>query len=625
MAGDSQFQLLAERRFLPFFATQALGAFNDNVYKNALLLVATYDTAAYSNLDPVLLTQLGNGLFILPFVLFSGVAGQLADRFDKAIVMRVVKLCEVAIMVLAGIGFARHDIWLLLAALFLMGSHSTFFAPAKYGCLPQVLVEDELVGGNALLEMGTFCAILLGQVLAGVFAAAHHLGVLVGGLFAIAIAGLAASLFIPPIAPAAPGLRISGNILRSTVENLRAAAANRTVFLAILGISWFWFYGALVVAQLPLYAKLTLHGSEAVFTTLLLAFSLGVGIGSMLCERLSGRRLEIGLVPFGSLGLTVFGIDVFFATPATAPAAALDPAALLAAGFGRHVILDFALIGVFGGFYIVPLYALIQRLTRPEFVSRVVSANSVWNALFMVVAALFGALLLKRGATIREVLLVGALLNFAVTAFIYARVPEFLLRFVAWLLARVIYWIRVRGLEHVPAEGAALIVCNHVSFADALVLSAAVHRPMRFVMEASIFRTPVVNAVFRGMKAIPIASAQEDREVREAAFAQVLAELGAGALVCIFPEGRLTADGAVGEFRPGLMRVLAARPVPVVPVALSGLWGSAFSRRYRGLGRYLPRRLGARIDVAVGEPVAAAAVTPDGLRERVLALRGPIP
>ena len=625
MAGNGQFRLLGERRFLPFFGTQALGAFNDNVYKNALLLVATYDTASYSALDPVLLTQLGNGLFILPFVLFSGVAGQLADRYDKAVVMRSVKLCEVAIMVLAGIGFARHDIWLLLAALFLMGAHSTFFAPAKYGCLPQVLSEDELVGGNALLEMGTFLAILLGQVLAGVFAAAHELSVLVGGLFAIALAGLIASLFIPSIAPAAPGLRIDRNIARSTVENLRAAYADRTVFLAILGISWFWFYGALVVAQLPLYAKVVLHGSEAVFTTLLLAFSLGVGTGSMLCERLSGRRLEIGLVPFGSLGLTAFGVDVYFATPAAAPATALDPAALLATGFGWHVVLDFALIGLFGGFYIVPLYALIQRLTRPDFVSRVVSANSIWNALFMVVAALFGMLLLKRGATIRGVLLVGAVLNFAVTAFIYARVPEFLLRFLAWLVARVLYRIRVTGLENMPAEGAALVVCNHVSFADALVLSAAVHRPMRFVMEASIFRTPVVNWVFRGMKAIPIASAREDLAAREAAFGQVLAELAAGQLVCIFPEGRLTTDGDVGEFRPGLMRVMKEHPVAVVPVALSGLWGSAFSRRYPGLGRYLPRRLWARIDVAIGPPVEPGLVTPEGLRERVLALRGPVP
>jgi 1-acyl-sn-glycerol-3-phosphate acyltransferase len=623
MAG-SQFQLLRQRRFLPFFLTQALGAFNDNVYKNALILVATYETATYSAVDPVLLTQLGNGLFILPFVLFSGIAGQLADRYDKATVMRVVKACEVGIMALAGAGFAAHSIWMLLGALFLMGAHSTFFAPAKYGCLPQVLVEDELVGGNALLEMGTFCAILLGQVLAGIFAQAHSLPVLVGALGSIAAAGLGISLFIPRIPAAAPGLRIDPNLLRSSIANLRAASADRTVFLAILGVSWFWFFGALVIAQLPLYAKLTLHGTESVFTELLLAFTVGIGVGSMLCERLSGRRLEIGLVPLGSLGMTLFGIDVFFATPAAAPASLLDPYQLLATGFGRHVLADFVLIGLFGGFFIVPLYALMQQRTPRAYVSRIISANSIWNALFMVVAALFGALLLKRGATVAEVFLVASVLNVAVTAFIYARVPEFLLRFLAWLLARVIYRIRVRGLEHVPAEGPALVVCNHVSFADAIVLSAAVHRPMRFVMEASIFKIPVLRGIFRGMKAIPIASAAEDRELREAAFAQVLAELAAGELVCIFPEGRLTTDGAVAEFRPGLLRVMAERPVPVVPVALSGLWGSMFSRRYRGLARLVPRRLWSRIDVAIGAPVPPAEVSPAGLREKVVQLRGPI-
>ncbi len=620
----SQFRLLRERRFLPFFGTQALGAFNDNVYKNALLLVATYETAAYTTLDPKVLTNLGNGLFILPFVLFSGIAGQLADRFDKAVVMRIVKVCEIGIMALAGLGFATHNMPLLLAALFLMGAHSTFFAPAKYGLLPQVLSEDELVGGNALLEMGTFVAILLGTLLAGVIATRHELPPLVGALFLIAIVGLLCSLLIPAVAPVAPRLRIDPNILRSTLENMRAARADRIVFLSILGISWFWFYGALLLAQLPTYSKLILNGTENVFTTMLLGFSLGVGVGSLMCERLSGRRLEIGLVPLGSLGLTAFGIDLFFSTPAQPAAATVDWLAFLASSGGWHIVIDMTLIGVFGGLYIVPLYALMQRRTRREVMSRVVSANSVWNAIFMVVAAGFGAVLLKLGVTIPQLLLVGAILNFAVTAFIYARVPEFLLRFLAWIIARVLYRIRITGLEHVPAEGPALVVCNHVSFADALVLSAAIHRPMRFVMEAAIFRIPVARFVFRGMKAIPIAPASEDAAVKEAAFAQILAELRGGELVCIFPEGRLTADGSIGEFRPGLMRVMKEEPVPVLPVALSGLWGSSFSRCHRGLARYLPRRLWARIDVHIGAPVAPAVVTPEGLRALVAGLRGPV-
>jgi 1-acyl-sn-glycerol-3-phosphate acyltransferase len=621
---DSQFRLLAERRYLPFFGAQALGAFNDNVYKNALLIIATFDAASYSALDPRLLTNLGNGLFILPFVLFSGLAGQLADRYDKTLVLRAVKACEIGIMALAGIGFATHHLPLLLAALFLMGTHSTFFAPAKYGLLPQVLVTDELVGGNALLEMGTFLAILLGTLLAGILAAQHDLPMLIVTLVGIAAVGLLFASFIPRLAPVVPQLRIDWNPWRSALSNLHAARVDRVVFLAILGISWFWFYGALVLAQLPLYAKQVLNGSETVVTLMLLAFSLGVGTGSLCCERLSGRRLEIGLVPLGSFGLTLFGIDLYFATPALPSPTPLSWATFAVSPGGWRVLADLTLIGVFGGLYIVPLYALMQRRTPREYVSRVVSANSIWNAIFMVVAAAFGALLLHQGLSIPLLLLVAALLNLAVAAYIYARVPEFLLRFLAWVLARVIYRIRLSGLEHVPQHGGALVVCNHVSFVDALVLSAAVHRPMRFVMEAAIFRIPVARLVFRGMKAIPIATGREDRAVREAAFATVLAELAAGELVCIFPEGRLTADGGVGEFRPGLMRVMREAPVPVVPVAISGLWGSLFSRRYTGLARWLPRRLWARINVAIGAAVPPAEVSPERLRERVLALRGPV-
>jgi 1-acyl-sn-glycerol-3-phosphate acyltransferase len=624
MAGGSQFQLLRERRFLPFFGTQALGAFNDNVYKNLLVIIATYHAAEFTSLKPALLTNLAGGLFILPFVLFAGLAGQLSDKHDKVLVMRVVKVCEVGIMLLAGLGFATHRMPVLLGALFLMGTHSTFFSPAKYGLLPEVLVEAELVGGNALLEMGTFLAILLGTLLAGILAERGDLVLATATLVAIALGGLGFSLAMPRLRPALAGLALDWNLWRATFANLRAARRDPVVFLAVLGVSWFWFYGILVLAQVPLFAKQVLNGSEQVVTLLLVGFSLGVGTGSLLCERLSGRRLEIGLVPLGSFGLTAFGADLFFATPPTPAGAPLEALAFLATSGAWRVLLDVALIGVSGGLYIVPLYALINRRTPREVMSRVISANNVWNAIFMVVASAFGALMLTRGVTIPALLLVCAILNLAVAAFIYVRVPEFLLRFLAWLLSRVIYRIRVQGLEHVPAEGAALVVCNHVSFADALVLSAAVHRPMRFVMESSIFRTPVLNLVFRGMKAIPIAPAAEDRDVREHAFAQVLAELEAGALVCIFPEGRLTPDGAVGEFRPGLMRVMHERPVPVVPVALSGLWGSAFSRRYRGLGRCLPRRLWARIDVIVGAPVAPGLVTPEGLRERVLALRGPV-
>jgi 1-acyl-sn-glycerol-3-phosphate acyltransferase len=617
----SQFRLLRERRFLPFFVTQGLGAFNDNVLKNALVIIVTYNAASYSNVNPSLLANLASALFILPFVLFSGISGELADRLDKARVLKTVKAAEIAIMALAGLGFYSHSLTLLLSALFLMGAHSTFFSPAKYGLLPQVLAEDELIGGNALVEMGTFVAILLGTLVAGILAGARRNDVLVGALAGIAALGFLVSLAIPPLAPVAPTLKVNLNPYVSSLHNLRAALRHRTVFLGLLGISWFWFFGLLVLTQLPQFGKVVLGGNESVITVMLLAFTTGVGIGSLLCERLGGHKIEVGLVPLGSIGLTLFSVDLFFAIPKVPIGVDLPWRTLFAAASARHVLIDLLLIGVSGGVFIVPLYALVQSRTERALMSRVMGANSILNALFMVVAALFGLVALRAGLTIPQLILVTAILNAVVTVYLYYLVPEFLLRLLAYLLVHAIYRLKVRGVEHLPQRGAALMVCNHVSFVDGLVIAAAFARPVRFVMEAAVFDNPLLRPIFRGMKAIPVATRAEDPAVREAAFAAVASALRSGEIVCIFPEGRLTSDGNVGEFRPGLLKILAETPVPVVPCALSNLWGSMFSRRAQGISRWLPRRFWARIGFAAGAPVPPESATPELLRARVLELR----
>jgi 1-acyl-sn-glycerol-3-phosphate acyltransferase len=626
VGAPGQFNLLRERRFLPLFAAQAFGAFNDNLLKNLLVLAATYHTARYTRLDPRLLVNLAGGLFILPFVLFSGLAGQLADRFDKSAVMRIVKACELAIMALAAWGFLGHSLPLLLASLFLMGVHSTFFAPAKYGVLPQLLRPAELIGGNALVEMGTFVAILLGTTGAGLLGGLGSDLALGAALCAVAVAGFAASLLVPRVPAAAPTLTIDWNPWVSSWDNLRAARATRAVFLSLLGLSWFWFYGVLVLAQLPVYCRFVLNGSAAVATFMLVVFAIAVGVGSLMCERLSGKKVEIGLVPFGSIGLTLFAIDFAWASPAAPATHELAVREFLAQPHAWRLVIDLAGIGVFGGLYVVPLYALVQQRARPESLSRVIAANSILNALFMVAAAAFGAGLLAAGLSVPQLLLVTALLNAAVAAYIYSLVPEFLLRFVAWLLVHTVYRLDERGLENIPDEGPALLVCNHVSFVDALVISAACRRPIRFVMESAIFSAPVINVLARGMKAVPIAPAKVDPVVYENAFATVAHELANGELVCIFPEGRLTTDGLIGPFRPGLMRILAQTPVPVVPLALSGLWGSVFSRHSGRLWAPLLRSLCARIGITAGPAVPAQQVTPELLRERVLALcaRAPV-
>jgi 1-acyl-sn-glycerol-3-phosphate acyltransferase len=625
MQQASQFQLLGERRFAPFFVAQALAAFNDNLFKNVLVLLATYQTASYTSIAPELLANIAAGLFVLPYVLFSGVAGQLSDRYDQTRVLKIVKAAEIVIMCVAALGFAQHNIFILLGALFLMGVHSTFFAPAKYGYLPQVLHNREIVGGNGMVEMGTFLAILLGTLAAGLLGEQGHLGIIIGATLSVAVIGFVSSLAIPKLAPTDTNLKVDWNLWTSSWSNIKVARESRVVFLSILGISWFWFYGAVVLAQLPNYCKLVINGSENVVTLMLVLFSAGVGLGSLLCERLSGHKVEIGLVPFGSIGLTVFAVDLFVHTPVAPASHALTALEFFAQPHGYRMAVDLALIGLFGGFYIVPLYALVQQTAPKRAMSRVISTNNILNAVFMVVASVLAALGLSLGLTIPQLLLITAILNAFVAIYIYSLVPEFLLRFIAWILMNILYRVNKRGIENIPEEGGALIVCNHVSFVDALLLSAACPRPIRFVMESALFKLPVVNLFARGMKAIPVCSAKEDRETMEKAFATVASELRDGNLVCIFPEGKLTTDGNMNVFRPGMTRILSETQVAVVPMAITGLWASMFSRAEKVIWRRLPRRLFAKITVSAGPPVAPPLAAPDAMREVVLALRGDVP
>lgn len=620
----SQFRLLRERRFLPFFLTQFLGAFNDNVYKNSLVLVITFHAASLSTWSAATLVNVCAGLFILPFFLFSATAGQIADKFEKARLIRFVKLFEIAIMVVATVGFATSSLALLLSALFLMGLHSTLFGPVKYAILPQHLREDELVGGNGLVETGTFIAILLGTILAGLLAG-NSTNLISMTVVALAIVGWLVSRAIPEAPPADPELRINWNPLTETWRNLAFTRGHRTVFLSILGVSWFWAYGALLLTQFPTLAKDVLGGGEHVVTLLLAVFSIGVAAGSLACERLSGHKVELGLVPFGSIGLTVIAVDLYFASPVTPSGIGLSAWAYVATHGAWRVLADLFLLGLFGGFYIVPLYALIQSRSEPHHRSRIIAGNNILNACFMVGAAIAAILFIEAGLSIPQLMLVAGLTNAAVALYIYKLVPEFLLRFLAWLLIHSVYRLRKQGLENVPEEGAAVIVCNHVSFADAVILMGACRRPMRFVMDHRIFRTPILSFVFRENRAIPIASAKEDAVMLERAFDEVAAALSAGELIAIFPEGSLTRTGELQPFRPGITRILERNPVPVVPMALSGLWGSAFSRRYQGIARLWPHRLFARVRLTVGKPLEASEAKPERLRVIVAALRGDSP
>ena len=626
---SSQFTLLEQRRFLPFFLTQFAGAFNDNFYKNALVVLMTFQAAQLTTLAPGVLVNLAAGLFILPFFLFSATSGQLADKYEKSRLIRFTKLLEIGIMVLAAVAFALKSLPLMLSTLFLMGTQSSIFGPVKYAILPQHLKEDEIVGGNALVESGTFVSILLGTIAGGLtIALPGGSGWVSGGAIVIAMLGYVASRGIPEAPAADPGLKVDWNPITETWRNIGETRGNRTVFLSILGISWFWFYGAMFLSQFPGYAREVLGGDEHAVTLLLAVFSVGIGIGSLLCEKLSGRHVEIGLVPFGSIGLTLFGLDLWWASPATvaataASAAPLSIGALLSEPASWRVLFDLVMIGVFGGFFIVPLYALIQTRSEPARRSRIIAGNNILNAAFMVVAAGLGAGLLAAGASIPQLILVTALLNAGVAIYIYTLVPEFLLRFIVWLLVHTVYRLKVVGDENIPEEGPAVIVANHVSFADALIIMAGSRRPIRFVMDHHIFRWPILSFVFRNSRAIPIAPAKEDPAMMERAFDEVAAALEAGELVGLFPEGRITDNGELYPFRPGIRRIVERTPVPVVPVALRGLWGSTFSRKGGpALSRPLRRGIFNRVELVSAPPLPPAEATPERLQGIVAGLRG---
>ena len=625
-ASDSQFSLLKQRRFGPFFLTQFFGAFNDNVYKNALIILIAFQSAGQGLWESNTLINLSAGLFILPFFLFSATAGQLADKYEKSRLIRWVKAMEIAVMGLAVVGFHLGSIPLLIGLLFLMGMQSSLFGPVKYGILPQHLGDKELVGGNGLVEMGTFVAILFGTLTGGVLIGVPVNGAALVSITVVVLAclGFLSSLGIPTAAAVAPDLRINWNPLTETWRSIRFACGNRTVFLSILGISWFWLLGATYLAQLPNFTRVNLGGNEQVVTLLLTLFSVGIGAGSLLCERMSGRKVELGLVPFGSIGLSVFGIDLFLAVPEHhVSGAMLDAAAFLHAPGNIRVLVDILLLGLFGGFYIVPLYALVQQRSAPSHRSRVIAANNILNALFMVVSAVMAVLILDAGLSIPQLFLVVAAMNAAVALYIYTLVPEFLMRFMVWMLIHTVYRIRKQGLEHIPDTGSVVLVCNHVSFVDALVIAGCIRRPVRFVMDYSFYKLPVLNFIFRTAGAIPIASAREDPVMLARAYDRISRYLDEGEVVCIFPEGGLTPDGEIKPFRPGIVRIIRRNPVPVVPMALRGLWGSFFSRKGGAAMRgKLPRPLFYRIGLALGSPVPPAEVSAAGLRERVAALRG---
>ena len=627
-AHPNQFALLRQRRFAPFFWTQFCGAGNDNLFKFAFTVMVTYQLSV-SWLPPAMAGLVIGALFILPFLLFSATSGQLTDKFNKTKMIRAVKDLEIGIMLLAAYGFVQASVPVLLACTFLMGLHSTLFGPVKFAYLPQVLGERELTGGNGMVEMGTFVSILLGNILGGLLVAIPGVGptYVAVACVAVALLGRAFAQGVPNVPATDPGLVINWNPVSETWRNLKLAHGNIVVFRSLLGISWMWFFGAVFLSQFPSFAKEVLHGDEQVASLLLVVFSIGIGVGSLLCEVLSRRHVEIGLVPLGAIGMSVFAVDLYFASRGLPPSAAQGLGTFLAQPAHWRVMADLALLALFAGLYSVPMYALIQKRSQPTHRARIIAANNILNALFMIASSLIAGALLGAGFSVPQIFLFTGLANAVVAFYIFLLVPEYLLRFVAWGMSRCIYRYKVRGDEHIPTTGAAVLVCTRVSFVDAVLRMAASPRPMVFLMDHRIFRQPVLGWLFRLARAIPIAPQKDDPRAYEAAFERASAVLRDGDLLAIFPEGGITHDGTLQPFKGGVVKILERAQadgldVPVVPMALTNLWGSFFSRIEKdgAMVRPLRRGLFNRVRLNVGPALPGQGLQPEVLRERVGAL-----
>ncbi|MBW2387031.1 MAG: MFS transporter [Deltaproteobacteria bacterium] len=569
--------LMLDRRFAPFFWTQFLGAFTDNAFKQALILMITF-RGTMSEAETGMLIALASGLFILPYFLFSPLAGQISDKFEKASIMRNVKLLEIVIMILAAIGFAMAGTgvaWAdsyLIAILFLMGTQSTFFGPVKYSIIPQHVRDEELMEATALVESGTFVAILAGTIVGGILImqSVHFVG---ASLIALAVAGWLSSRKIPFAAPSNPKLAIRWNWLYEYKNLYRVSNQKPSVFLSIVGISWFWFLGAMVMAQLPNFVKLFVRGDESVYILFLSLFTLSIAIGSVLTNLLSDTTVELGMVPLGALGLTLSSFDIGLLEYSKLPEGTLTIANLLANGADPlvyRIIFDVCGMGIAGSFFTVPLYALLQHRTAPETRSQVIAANNIAGAIFMVASAVIVSALYASGFDTAQLFLVLATLNSVVGVYLLITHPEFVLRFESWILGLTRYRVRYIGRRNIPREGACLLYANRIGWLDWPLITAACERPVRFVFEANQ-HSGVSALILRNWFGAIALGPERDAEWIETAANEIDRALTAGEVVCLFT-GR-AAEGLANRvpLAARLEPILARMPVQGIPLALRGV------------------------------------------------------
>lgn len=605
----NQFNLLTKRKFLPLFITQFLGAFNDNVLKTALVIMITYFVADKLAIPPQVLVTLTGGMLILPLFLFSANAGIVADKFDKARLIKNIKFIEMILMCLAAIGFWFQSVYFLMFVLFLMGTQSAYFGPLKYSILPTHLEDDELISGNGLIELGTFLSILLGNVLGVIVIKMPHAMEMTGGLL-ILVAGLGffSSLFIPKAPPTAAALKLSLNFVKDTIDILGHTKKNRNIFLSILAISWFWLVGFTFLTQFPTYTKDYIGGSEPVFVFFLALFSIGIGVGSLLCNRLLKGRIEATFVPLAALGLSLFTFDLVWVSSnleIESGAELLTTAQFLAKPIHWRIIVDLILVSLCGGIFVVPLYALIQHESEEEHKARTIAANNVMNAFFMTVATILTSVLLFLDFSVLQVFSIMAILNLIVMVKICRLLPGRLLKSMLRMPLGLLYNVEVEGIKHLEAVGnRAILTPNHTSFLDGALLAAFLPGRLTF-------------AVFEGfvdkwwMKPVAwIVDIYGIQPTSPMALKSLIKVVQQDKICVIFPEGRITQTGALMKIYEGPGVISIQADAPIVPIRIDGAQYSPFSK----LRKRVRIRMFPTIKITICEPVKFD--VPEHLRSR---------
>jgi acyl-[acyl-carrier-protein]-phospholipid O-acyltransferase/long-chain-fatty-acid--[acyl-carrier-protein] ligase len=594
---NTQARLLGARRFMPLFATQTLGAFNDNLFKSAFVMLVTYGTAMRTGFDPGVIAAMAGGALIAPYFLFSALAGELADRFERARLLQILKAAELVAVLGAAAALFADSLLLSFLSLFMLGTQATLSSPVRYSLLPQHLAPMELVDGNALLEGGTFLSILLGTI-AGSLAVALEAGTEIAGLLLVlcAIGGFAASLFVPRAPAPSPGLRLSRNPIAATAAILHYAGERRDVRLSILGASWFWLVGAVFLSQLPSFAKGTLGAGSGVVTLFLAAFSIGVGVGSVLCGRLMRGEISARYVPLAALGMAVFSLDLALASEGAIPAASgelLGIAAFLSHLVGMRIFADLLAIAISGGIFVVPLYAIIQRRSEEAVRARVIAAGNIMNALFMTGAAIVTALLLAAGLHTPDLYLVLGVMNAGAALWICKLLPQDTLRMLARIVLRLAYRVELRGLENLALAGErVVIVPNHVSFLDGPLIAAFLPGYPMFAIDTAQAARWWARPLLAGADIYPM------DPTRPMATKSLVKALRTGRQCVIFPEGRLNVTGgALMKIYDGPALIADKADAAVLPVRIDGVEFTPFSR----LGGRLRRRWFPKVTITLYE------------------------